>query len=48
MPGMPMCWRWLSGKAPRAINVVTTGAPVSSASFFNASDAPAFSTPPPT
>ena len=28
MPGMPRCSRWLSGKAPRAIRVVTTGMPV--------------------
>ena len=32
MPGMPRCWGWLSGNAPRAISVVTTGMPVSSAS----------------
>ena len=32
MPGMPRCCGWLSGKAPRAISVVTTGMPVSSAS----------------
>ena len=32
MPGMPRCCGWLSGNAPRAISVVTTGMPVSSAS----------------
>ena len=32
MPGMPTCWRWLSGNAPRAMSVVTTGMPVCSAS----------------
>ena len=32
MPGMPTCCGWLSGNAPRAISVVTTGMPVSSAS----------------
>ncbi len=31
MPGMPTCCGWLSGKAPSAISVVVTGAPVSSA-----------------
>ncbi len=31
MPGMPRFCGWLSGKAPRAIRVVTTGMPVSSA-----------------
>ena len=25
MPGMPTCCGWLSGNAPRAISVVTTG-----------------------
>ena len=32
MPGIPTCWGWLSGNAPQAISVVTTGMPVSSAS----------------
>ena len=27
MPGIPRCCGWLSGKAPRAISVVTTGMP---------------------
>ena len=48
MPGMPRFCGWLSGKAPRAISVVTTGAPVSSASSASSSVAPALSTPPPT
>ncbi len=38
MPGMPTCWRWLSGNAPRAISVVTTGMPVSSASCSSSAD----------
>ena len=48
MPGMPTCCGWLSGKAPRAISVVTTGMPVSSASVRSSSQARALSTPPPT
>ena len=28
IPGMPRCCGWLSGNAPRAIRVVTTGTPV--------------------
>ncbi len=48
IPGMPRCWGWLSGKAPRAISVVTTGMPVSSASCRSSRDAPARMTPPPT
>jgi hypothetical protein len=48
MPGMPTCWRWLSGNAPRAMSVVTTGMPVCSASRSSSSDASALSTPPPT
>ena len=48
MPGMPRCWRWLSGKAPRAISVVTTGMPVSSARVSSSAQARALSTPPPT
>ena len=39
---------WLSGKAPRAISVVTTGMPVSSASCSSSAVARALSTPPPT
>ncbi len=48
MPGMP---RWAgceSGSAPRAIRVVTTGAPLRSTSRRSSSLAWAFSTPPPT
>ena len=37
MPGMPRFCGWLSGKAPRAISVVTTGAPVSAASSASSS-----------
>ena len=48
MPGMPTCCGWLSGNAPRAISVVTTGMPVSSASRSSSADACALSTPPPT
>ena len=48
MPGMPRCSGWLSGNAPRAISVVTTGAPVSSASCLSSADASALITPPPT
>lgn len=48
MPGMPTCWAWLSGKAPSAISVVVTGAPVSSARIRSSAVARAFRTPPPT
>ena len=48
MPGIPRFCLWLSGKAPRAINVVTTGIPVSSASANNSSEAPERMIPPPT
>ena len=48
MPGMPRFCRWLPGKPPRAISVVTTGIPVSSARSSRAGLAPALSTPPPT
>ena len=48
MPGIPRCWMCESGKAPRAISVVTTGIPVSSASCRSTSVARAFNTPPPT
>ena len=48
MPGMPMFCGWLSGKTPRAISVVTTGMPVSSASSLSSSQARALTTPPPT
>ncbi len=48
MPGMPTCCWWLSGKTPRAISVVTTGMPVSSASSSSSAEASALSTPPPT
>ncbi len=41
MPGMPRCSGWLSGKAPRAISVVTTGMPVSSARRSSSTVAPA-------
>ena len=48
MPGMPRARGWLSGKAPRAIRVVVTGAPEASASSRRAASAPALVTPPPT
>ena len=48
MPGMPRCCGWLSGKAPRAIKVVSTGMPVSSASTRSSRQAWARITPPPT
>ena len=48
MPGMPRCCGWLSGNAPRAISVVTTGMPVSSASTFSSRLARARMVPPPT
>ena len=48
MPGMPRCCGWLSGKAPRAIKVVTTGIPVSAASSSSSREAPARIVPPPT
>ena len=40
MPGMPRFWRWLPGKPPRAISVVATGMPVSSASSSSSGLAP--------
>ena len=48
MPGMPRCCWCESGNAPRAISVVTTGAPVVSASASSSADACARMTPPPT
>ena len=48
MPGMPRCCTWLSGNAPRAISVVSTGMPVSSASTRSSREARARMTPPPT
>ena len=48
MPGMPRCCGCESGNAPRAISVVTTGMPVSSASCFSCACASALMTPPPT
>ena len=48
MPGMPRFCLWLSGKAPRAISVVTTGIPVSSARTRSCSVASPRMTPPPT
>ena len=48
MPGMPTCCGWLSGNAPSAISVVTTGMLVSSASSRSSAQASALSTPPPT
>ncbi len=48
MPGMPRCCGWLSGNAPRAISVVTTGMPVSSARASSSFDAPERMVPPPT
>ena len=38
MPGMPRCSGWLSGTAPRAIRVVTTGIWVSSTKRRSSSD----------
>ncbi|SKV68151.1 Uncharacterised protein [Mycobacteroides abscessus subsp. abscessus] len=48
IPGIPMCSSWLSGNAPRAIRVVTTGMPVSSANSLSSGEASARMTPPPT
>ena len=48
IPGIPRCCGWLSGNAPRAIRVVTTGIPVSSASSSNSAVASPRITPPPT
>ena len=48
MPGMPRCSGWLSGTAPRAMSVVTTGIPVSSTNRRSCSEARARITPPPT
>ncbi len=48
MPGMPRCCGCESGNAPRAIRVVTTGAPVFSASFSSSFSAAPRITPPPT
>ena len=47
MPGMPRFCGWLSGSAPRAMSVVTTGMPVRSASVRSSADAPARMIPPP-
>ena len=48
IPGMPRCCGWLSGNAPRAISVVMTGIPVSSARVRSSAEAPARIVPPPT
>ncbi len=48
IPGMPSCCGWESGNAPRAMSVVTTGAPTASASASSSSCAFARITPPPT
>ncbi len=48
MPGIPRCCGWLSGNAPRAISVVTTGMPVSSASTVSSAEARERMVPPPT
>ena len=48
IPGIPKCCLCESGKAPRAIKVVTTGAPVISANCINSLAASALITPPPT
>ena len=48
MPGMPRCCECESGNAPRAMSVVTTGAPVVSASVSSSFDARERMTPPPT
>ena len=48
MPGIPRCWSCESGNAPRAISVVTSGAPVASANVLSSADAFARITPPPT
>ena len=47
IPGIPRCCGCESGKAPRAINVVTTGAPVISAKIINSLAAFALMIPPP-
>ena len=44
----PEVRRSLSGNAPRAVSVVTTGIPVSSTSRRSSAEAPALITPPPT
>ena len=48
MPGMPRQSSWASGKAPRAISVVTTGRCPVVASSKSSSVAFALMTPPPT
>jgi hypothetical protein len=48
MPGIPKHRGWLSGNAPLAIKVVTTGAPIASAKRISSLAARAFRTPPPT
>ena len=48
IPGIPRCCGCESGNAPRAIKVVTTGAPVISASCINSLAAFALIIPPPT
>ncbi len=48
MPGMPRLLGWESGSAPRAIRVVTAGAPEASTSLARTSEASARMTPPPT
>ena len=49
MPGMPRCCGWLSGNAPRAISVVTTGAPEQLGEHLQlGAPRAALSTPPPT
>ena len=48
IPGIPMCNGCESGNAPRAIKVVTTGAPSNSASWRSSAEALALITPPPT
>ena len=48
MPGMPMLRSWVSGKTPRAINVVTTGILVLATNSASSACARADITPPPT
>ncbi len=48
MPGMPRFCGWVSGKAPSAMSVGTTGMPVSSARAASSAWALALMTPPPT
>ena len=48
IPGQPKWSSWVSGNAPFAISVVTTGSRPTSASSSSSAQASAFSVPPPT